>query len=163
MEYFSQFPTIEYDGKKLKNITARVDFLKRIKNNVALFQNIIIPDDKRPEDIAQIYYGDSTLYWIILYINDIINPYFDWPLNEDQLVNYIKEKYGVENVYSTKHYVTTEESELGEGVVVNFGTPFSREVTNYEYEFDLNEDKRKIKLLKRSFIPQVLTEFKNTF
>lgn len=163
MEYFSKFPKIEYNDALIQDITARVDFLKKIKNNVSVFQYFTIPDGQRPEDIAHKLYGDPTLYWIILYLNDIVNPYTDWPLSEEQLLEAIKTKYGVENVYADHHYVTTEDSSLGAGVVVNFGTPFSTVVSNYTYEFELNEEKRKIKILKLFYLQQVLQEYKNAF
>ena len=34
-----------------------------------------------PENIADRYYGDSTLHWIVLLTNNILDPYFDFPLN----------------------------------------------------------------------------------
>ena len=34
-----------------------------------------------PEIIASKYYGDPEKHWIVLLANDIINPFFDFPLN----------------------------------------------------------------------------------
>lgn len=158
-DYFSSFPTITYQKKEMKNITIRLDFLDRIKNNIALFERHQLRDDERPEDVALNYYGDSALYWIVLYMNDIVDPFYDWLLNEQRLIEYVSNKYGAENVYATHHYETTAQSELGEGVFVDFGTPFSTAVSNYEHEDRENEKKREIKILKRRYVAQVISEY----
>lgn len=159
MDYFSAFPKITYNGTTITDITIRLDFIQRIKSNLALFEYVQLQDGQRPEDIANIYYSDPSLYWIILYINSVIDPYYGWLLTDSQLFEYVKNKYGVDKVNSVNHYETTTQSDLGAGVWVNLGTPFCDPVTNMEYEQDLNEVKRKIKILKPSYISQVLSEY----
>ena len=157
-EYFSKFPKITYNGKSIKDITIRLDFFNRIKENISIYQYIQISHGQRPEDIAYLYYDDPTLYWIVLYVNNIIDPWHDWLLTEDQLYKYAVSKY--DDIYSMHHYETTEESELGEGIIVDSLASFKTTVTNLSYEQSKNELKRKIKILKPEYIRQIISEYK---
>lgn len=157
MEYFSGFPKITYDGQLIRNITIRLDFIRKIKDNISIFQFVQIQSGERPEDIADKYYNDPNLYWIVLYMNDVIDPYFDWLLTDDQLFKHANTKYI--NIYATHHYETTSGSDLGAGIIVDQFAPFSIPVTNLEYEQSINETKRKIKILKQEYIQQVLSEY----
>lgn len=159
--YFSNFPQIEYNSRIVKDITIRIDALTKIKDNVVLFQQYNISSQERPEDIAFKFYGDADLYWIILYVNEIIDPYYDWPLTDKRLYDHVVLNYGVENVTATHHYETTDDHELGTGIIVSQTEPFSTPISNYTHEETINESKRKIKILKRNYIQQVLTEYKN--
>ena len=89
----------------------------------------------------------------------MIDPFHDWLLTEERLLEYISDKYGAENIYSTHHYETTSSSDLGEGVWVSSDEPFSTEVTNYTHESEVNEQKRQIKILKNRYVQQVLSEY----
>ena len=164
MEYFANFPTITLQNNTtMTNICARVDFFNAIKSNAQLFEELQILDGEKPEDVAIIAYNDPTLYWVILWCNDIVNVYTDWPLNSTQLMNYVIAQYGAENIFEPHHYETTSESDLGEGIIVNEGTPFSIAVSNFDYEDGLNEAKRYIKILQPQYISQVLQEYSKIF
>ncbi len=158
MHLFAAYPHIEYFGRELVDTTIRVDIIDKIKNNVAVFEYTDIIDGERPEDLALLIYGDAGLYWLILYLNDKTHV-DDWPKNYQQLLDYTEQKYGVNKVYSVHHYETTASSDLGAGVWVNQGTPFSVAVTNYDYETKLNEAKRRIKTVKLRYLEQILAEY----
>jgi hypothetical protein len=159
MAYFDGFPNTLFNGQNLTNITVRLNFLTQIQSNAALFQYFFVQDGDRPEDIAFQAYGDSNLYWIVLWLNNIIDPYLEWPQTSEQLMEYVQNVYGVENVYATHHYESIAGSNLPLGTWVNLGTPFSQAVTNFDYENNVNEGKRKIKLLYPGYLPQVLQEY----
>lgn len=158
--YFSDYPKIDYNGRYVKDITIRLDFLTRIKNNVSLFQFENLVDGERLEDIASKFYGDPELFWIVMYINDIVDPYYDWLLTEQRLHEYIVNKYGANNVNAVHHYETTDHHDLGAGVWCSSDEPFSTQVSNYTHEKNKNESKRKIKILKNRYVQQVLTEYR---
>lgn len=160
-QYFSSFPYIDYNGRSVKDITIRLDFLTRIKSNVSLFEHKLLKDGERPEDVALIEYGNPALYWIVLYMNDVVDPYYDWLLDEQRLYEYVVTKYGADKINSVHHYETLATNELGAGVWVSSNEPFTKPVTNFAYEESLNEQKRKIKVLKNRYIPQVLAEYQS--
>src|ERR1035437_9059545 len=133
VEYFSSFPTlVNNDGDVMKNICVRLDFLNKIKNNASIFQHVAIRSGQRPEDIALIYYSDATLYWIVLWMNNVIDPYYDWLLTDSQLVANANQKYA--NIYGTHHYETIVGSSLPIGTIVNQGVAFSQAITNLQFE-----------------------------
>lgn len=160
---FQHFPKITRNNTEMVNITRRIDFFDNIKQNLTLFEYYDIREGEKPEDVAYKYYGDPEQYWILFYLNDIIDPFYGWPLTSNRLLEYVQRLYGAENVYSIHHYETTSSHPLGEGIHVDENEEFSKSVSNYDYHFDLNEDKRRIKLLKRQYLDQVLTEYKNQF
>src|ERR1035437_10339738 len=102
MELFSHFPQIVYNDQLIKDITIRLDFIQRIKDNISLFQYVQLRGGQRPVDIAEIFYGNPTLYWIVLFINDVVDPYYGWLLTDSQLWSYVNKKYS--DPYATHHY-----------------------------------------------------------
>lgn len=154
-----RLPKVEhYPSMVVPNLCIRFSILEQVKQNLSLFYFIQVKDQERPEDIAYRVYGTQELYWLILMVNNIIDPFTEWVMSDTELLTYIKDKYGVQNVYAIHHYETTEFSPLGQGVWVNSTEPFSVAVSNFSYESELNEQKRKIKLLDPRFVPQVLAE-----
>jgi len=107
MSYFSAFPvtSIVLDGenlevKQVKNILVRAKFSNYLKQKEGLFAPYRIKENDRPDTLAHNFYGNSNLHWVILLFNEILDPYFDWPLNERALTNYIAEKYSGYAVYT---------------------------------------------------------------
>lgn len=160
---FKYFPKTERNNTQLVDITRRIDFFENIKSNITLFEYYDIKEGEKPEDIAFRFYGDPELYWILFYLNDITDPFFDWPLSDKHLFDFVSNTYGADNVYAIHHYETTSNHPLGAGIHVDSNEPFSQSVSNFAYHQDLNEDKRRIKIIKRRYIDQIITEYKNSF
>jgi hypothetical protein len=60
--------------------------------------------------VAQKYYGDSTLDWVIFLSNNIIHVQDEWPLSQKSFDKIMIEKYGsYENLYGGIHYYETSE------------------------------------------------------
>ncbi len=99
MAFFDKFPLIRYDINKDGNRRIAVDILKRVafRKNMseqqALFRPYTIMDGETPEIVAHKFYGSSKLHWIVLLFNEIIDPYFQWPLSSSALDIYIEKKY----------------------------------------------------------------------
>jgi hypothetical protein len=159
--YFNQFPTINYTldgGKTSYSIT---DFFNRVKsdhNNVytsLAYEEYDIKEAETPEILAARIYGDSQLHWIILIVNEIIDPRFDWPLSSQALNNYIEDKYGINGGGFIHHYI----NDAGDIVHSSYaGAKYP--VSNFEYENDVNETKRTIKILKPKYAPAFVKSFK---
>ncbi len=104
MAYFAKFPALAYDldfpsGKKFANPRVVTDIFKRIaiKKNLqtvgTLFTAYTIKDEDTAEIIAHKLYGSAGLHWLVYLPNEIINPFFDWPLSERKLVRFLVKKY----------------------------------------------------------------------
>lgn len=160
MRYFTYFPKILLDGKTITNIAAKCEMLSRLKNKETAFEFYNIVDGETPERLAMQFYGDPQYDWIIWLANDIVMPNEQWPLFDDELRQYVTDKYGAEHYYDVHHYETNDTSPMGAGIWVDPGyEPLSevREVLNFEYEEDVNERKRRIKIIR----PELVTFIEN--
>jgi len=114
-KYFDLFPLVAYDISKdryrkkdiVTNIFIRLGILPETKSNGFGYYEYLIKEKDTPENLAHKYYGDSEHHWIILYMNDMINPQFDWPMKTDAFSKYISKKYGsIENAANQVHHYT---------------------------------------------------------
>lgn len=123
--YFSKFPTIQYSMSEYytilaTNIAVRFAFESKFKNNTSAYYKYVIKDDESPEIVAYKAYGSAERHWIVLYMNDIIDPYYDWPLNYVNFNKYIIDKYGsIEYAQTTTHsYYKVIESVIKNGKTI---------------------------------------------
>lgn len=99
--YFNNFPTAYYTNETLNNtdldivtdITKRLGFEQGFIDNSSTYLKFVVDDGDTPETIAHKYYGDVEKHWIVLMMNNIIDPQYDWPLNQRDIIKYINDKY----------------------------------------------------------------------
>ena len=169
ISYPSLLPTrnkIE-DRITVKNIFKRSKLRSDVDQSITGFDYYYVQDQQRPDVLAQELYDDSELDWVILTTNNIINIRDQWPLDSNELHSYILEKYGSEeNILATHHHETRKIVDEFNRVVMPAGLEVDKnftfkyrnytntiitvnpviEITNYDYENKLNEEKRKIKV-----------------
>lgn len=99
MPYFENFPVVSYPvtGTKirtnLRDITRRVILNKNLRNSLHHYYYYQVRNGEKPEHVAYNLYGSSEYHWIILLMNTIENPWFDWPLSESEFDNMMANKY----------------------------------------------------------------------
>jgi hypothetical protein len=167
--YFSKFPYIVYDSvgdgefKIVTNLLRRVAVRSKVKTNTLFFDTYDIKEGETPEMIAHKLYDDPELHWIILLLNNVTDRYHQWPQNTNQFLAYINDKYS--NVDATHHYEISQVS--GDTTIkIDIGTdntdyPTASVITNYEYEEELQDEKRKIRLLDPSYVGIFVAEFES--
>lgn len=184
--FFEPFPTVNYDLKKnnklavLTNVTLRLKIQEILRSRTAVYYNYNVKDGERPDIIAYKYYGDPSLDWIILLVNNIIDPFYDWPLDSASFDRYIKDKYGsVANAQARVHHyekILNTQSVLFDGtiiperkVIVDLSTyntlspNLRRIVFDYDYEIELNNKKTEIKILEKRYVTGILNQVENVF
>ena len=185
--YFNNLPDFLYvnrtkDGRMDGDFSVVKNFFKRAKLRTDVFQDLtfftkfsVIGDD-RPDNVADNFYDDPTLDWIVLLSNNIVNIQSEWPLSQADFFTYLSEKYPDENVlYSGIHHYEANEVKtstdviiipsgirVGVGQSVSFfdeglnqqvtKTNVASPVTNYMHEQKLNDKKREIFLLKPTYV-----------
>lgn len=101
-KYFAKFPTTLYSlstpsetisAEAVTDITKRLGVSRETFNDNLIFFNYAIRDGETPEKLAHRFYNDSEKHWIILVCNNIIDPQFNWPLDDRTLDKYINVKY----------------------------------------------------------------------
>lgn len=117
--YFRQFPKIAYSfdlsssGKTYTatNILSRFRFNDSVLNNAYAFYKYEYQETDTPELVAFREYGDPQYYWVITMVNQMNDPLFEFPLQQDALERYIIKKYGytsIANSYSEIHHYELE-------------------------------------------------------
>ena len=99
-KYFNYFPKTSYylsdDTTSLDtvtNIMSRFSIDATSKEQLTMYYKYDISDGETPEIVADKLYGSPEKHWIILSVNNIKNPQFDWPLRYNDLTKYIDIKY----------------------------------------------------------------------
>lgn len=184
--YFEYLPVVKYDIDKdghpllVRNIATRFKIRDVLKNRAILFYEYTIADGETPNIVANRFYGKPKLDWLILMANDILDPFFEWPLSYTQFNGYVKEKYGSiptahQGIHHYEHIVrqaatTTDGLAIPEKVIIVDEATFDdlvvtdrKSITNFEYEREANNTRKKIKIINKSFIPQILNEVENIF
>lgn len=165
--YFEKLPFVPYpiNGtyRVLRDITLNIRFKKEIIENTNIYAEYDIEENETPEIIAEKLYGDPNLYWVIMLFNQRYDYVEDFPMTEWALTEYIQRKYGVGNEYEQHILRGQPHFETPEGWVVDGDHPRARRVTNHDYEFRLNESKRRIKIIDPSLISQIVTELEDIY
>jgi hypothetical protein len=204
MKYFKTLPLVsqpDFNGNNVvvNNLMARGKLVSSLSTNVMLFYQYDIKEGDTPENIAYRYYNDMNRYWMIMYANNIIDPQWSWPLNNNQFLLYLKNKYAeaaggqdlaiayalstvdhYEKIISTSDtnnlqkqtirvqidedtynnlMTNTQELTFDNGVVVT-ETIDKAAISIYDNEVELNENKRKINLIKAQYVDQMEIQLK---
>ena len=163
---FKNFPQIGYvvDGRLL----IATDIFRRVKLNQLAVNELLLIDftieaGQKPEDIADILYDDPKLYWTILLVNDILDPYNEWYYSPEDLTSLVEQKYGAGNSGNTHHWITLDNplvcveydsAKLAAGEI--------KEVSHLEHEEFENDARQNISVINPKFIQDFLTEFNRT-
>ena len=192
MAYFEELPDISYvsllpktgnndERITVKNIFKRAKLRTDIDQAITGFTYYQIPENTRPDIVAQNIYGDPELDWVILITNNIMNVRDEWPLSNNDLYDYMLEKYGsVEKLNEVKKWETTGIRDNYNRILLKSGLEVDKEftftysisnttytvnpttaVTNEEYEIRKNESKRTIKLLKPEYLSTFVKDMRN--
>ena len=183
---FESYPTVNYDIKKngklqtLTDLTVRFKIIEALQSRTIITYDYNVVDGERPDILAHKYYEDSSLDWIIILVNQIIDPTWEWPLDQTSFDNYIRKKYGsAVTAQSTVHHyekiirtssVRIDGSFIDEKTVwvdlETYNTLASdarKTISSYQYEIEQNEAKANIKLLDKRYVPSLINEVDNVF
>ena len=175
------------DGQFISNYTQVKNFFKKGKLREDLFQDLTVFEkysirgDDRPDNVANEIYDDPTLDWVVLMSNNTINIQNEWPLNQQAFESYVLDKYGtIEKLNEIHHYESNEVKDTNGVIIfpkgvrvsaaqsVSYFEPLSEElvtvnpvakaVTNYQHEEKINDDKRRIFLIKPIYLNVVFDD-----
>ena len=177
-EYVSRLPGAKIgDYVTVKNLFKKGALEEDILNNLAFHTKYKIKGNDRPDNVAYDFYGNSNLDWLVLLCNNIINIQTEWPLLQNDFDRFLLDKYGsYDALNNTHHYETQEIKNSKDVIIVPKGLQCASDytvtyydynidqekivlskdcttaVTNYEYESEIEDNKRNIFLLKPRYI-----------
>jgi hypothetical protein len=169
-QYFSNFPLIEYNGVVLRNIILKSNITKDILLGQTLFYTYEVKDGEKPSMVAYNYYGSVDYTWLVMLSNQMVDPYFDWILSNEEFQQFIITKYG--SVAAAQALVVEyADSVSDERYSLNtFNYVFEGDdldgwlvpIYAYDKEFELNEQNRNIRLIDRRFSKQISLELERS-
>ena len=201
MGYFKELPNLQYQNFlssslsshsyiTVKNLFRRNKLRDDLQNVFTVFDKHEIMEGARPDTIAEDFYGDSELDWVVLMTAGILNVRNEWPLSNRDLYEYTYDLYGNE-LNSVHHYETIEIKDSEGKLILPKGKRVDKDftvsyydngnywtktgiynlstnlngsigsVTNWEYETIKNDKKRSIYLLRRMYLQQFLNDMRN--
>jgi len=180
--YFRQLPDLDYpslandrnsvyDYQIVKNIFKRAVLRDDIFDDITTFTKYSVEGDERPDQVADKFYNDSGLDWVILTTNNIVHVRDEWPMGNQDFLTYLNAKYTAEELSNIHHYETKIVRDTNgrliqkKGLTVpeNHSISFldngilrtESQITSFtflENETKLNDDKRNINILKPEFL-----------
>lgn len=114
----------------LANIFEHISILTEYRGNILLFDQYEVQDGERIENLSYNFYGNIAHWWTIAVFNDIQNPWTQWNKNDEQL-----------------HYLA-EILASREGLYPK--------ATYFKLLFDENESRRKLTILKKQNLQEVI-------
>jgi len=193
MGYFRELPNLEYQNflsdsvssqsyLEVKNLFRRNKIRDDLQNIFTIFDKYEILEGARPDTVADEFYDNSELDWVVLITAGIINVRNEWPLSNRDLYNYTEEVYGTE-LNAIHHYETKEIKDSNNKLILPKGKHVDRDfsisyyegdtyitpglsstvlgISNWEYETIQNNKKRSIFLLKRRYLQQFLNDMRD--
>lgn len=187
-DYFSQFPKINYFNVIATNLTLRSVFIEKLKLNSSVFYPYVIREGETADGIATWYYGAPEFDWLIYFANNIIDPHTQWPKTYNQFENFIIKKYGsIEDAKSKIEfyrrvpdvsYISFDGSFFSNTSLASTEAVFNNTdiritpttyslvqdqinyvpVYSYDYENELNEEKRNILMIDNKLKTSIVTE-----
>lgn len=169
----SALPNIDYaftekNVKALKNIIASVFVEDKNLRNKYLFKPYVVFDADTPESVAYQLYDDPNLWWVLVVINDINNPFTQWIKDSGRLSLEIKEtdnqllwfmdtrkKRIVDDVDHSKYLKMLQAGKI----LPEYINPVFRR----DYENALNEKRNHIWVLEPNYVYEFAQEYEWLF
>ena len=172
MNYFSEFPTLNYpilvNGSpvyyNVTDILVRYEIISTILQDPFGTYEYLVKDGDRPDTIADMYYDDPSLAWIVMLSNTISDFQYDFPMPIQILENYIMNKYSITyaQMFSTIHHYEDADGDIIDLTTYMLNPSACTVVYVYDYEYGINENKRRIKLISKKYTQQLISELQNS-
>lgn len=187
--YFKNHPLISLKQDGTTKIITDISRYARISNDILVksyeYYNYVIGGDERPDQVSYLQYGDTKFYWIVLLTNNIRNIWTEWPLSQNGFDSFIVNKYGSvetaqsgvyrylakQDIYkaesgSLSELIIADDEPLDATTISDYGLVSGTDYetkSNYEREFELNDAKRNIKLVRAERLKDLERELKSLF
>ena len=186
--YFRNLPEFDYvnrtksggnndDYTRVKNLFKKGVLREDVFQDLSFFTKYIVQGDDRPDNVASKVYGDSNLDWVVLTTNNVINVRDEWPMSQNDLQNYLTNKYTTAELSYVHHYDTLKIVDSSQkliqpkGITVEEGHSITfidsgvskteskiEAITYLQHEINLNDKKREINVLQPRYVELYLRD-----
>ena len=194
-KYFRYYPQTQYafaNGsftieKSVKNISLKTVLLDGLsQDDPYAFLRYTIVENEKAEDIADFYYDDPAMSWLVYFANDIVDPYTQWPKTYENFTEYFRKKYASQalptgtdaivwgqNTTRTDNIVHWKKTD-DETILISPDSYIRAQTFNgdfvagewtavrrFDYEMEENEELRNIILVNTSYAQTVLENLRS--
>lgn len=194
-KYFRYYPQTQYafaNGsftieKSVKNISLKTVLKDGLsQDDPYAFLRYTIVENEKAEDIADFYYDDPAMSWLVYFANDIVDPYTQWPKTYENFTEYFRKKYASQalptgtdaivwgqNTTRTDNIVHWKKTD-DETILISPDSYIRAQTFNgdfvagewtavrrFDYEMEENEELRNIILVNTSYAQTVLENLRS--
>ncbi len=175
--FFQRFEKVSYDpeglgmGKDSVNILNSLLVKYHPATNTTQYFYHTLKEGETPEILAKKYYGNPYYHWIIILMNGVVDPYFDWSLDSDKFRSMLTMRYGAGNENELNHLIYLDTNKRLDEVaqqdaVEYFGNngayPVNvSPVSNSQFEMSRNDENREIKILQSRYVQQFVNQLED--
>lgn len=165
-----KYPTFAYrfaddDYKRIVNFTVGMVIERMNIHNKLLFKPVNIYENDTPESVAENVYGDSSLFWVILLTNTIVNPFQQWIKPTRVIRDEFKKNDTIEFFIDVRNGKIVDDVDHERYMEMRQNnTPLPEYINSYtrsQYEMKLNERRNEIWIISPSYIYEFVDEFES--
>jgi len=194
-KYFRYYPQTQYAfanssftiEKSVKNISLKTVLMDGLsQDDPYAFLRYTVIEDEKAEDIADFYYDDPAMSWLVYFANDIVDPYTQWPKTYENFTEYFRKKYasqalptGTDAILwgqdttrtdNIVHWKKTDDETIlispdsyirAQTFNGDFVAGEWTAVRRFDYEMEEDEELRNIILVNTSYAPTVLENLRS--
>lgn len=137
--YFEKFANVTYSNTQVKDITQRVVISNNALTNTYAYYPYDLSHNERADQFAYRYYGDSYYSWLVYLSNGIVDPYYEWYMDQNEFRSYIEKKYGSVELAQTKIKFYRSDWFDKDNITVSYYNSLPTNLLRYwEPQFNLN-------------------------
>jgi|LWDU01.1.fsa_nt_gi hypothetical protein len=155
IKYNKIYPKFTYNGVLISDISHRFTIQPTLITLAGQYYNISISENSTPESVSMRVYGTTDYWWLILAINNVIDPFYDWLMSDEEVTKYCILSY--DDINSYHHYEDSDFNMYDTDSPEADRTP----ITNLEWEIHLNDKKRRINVIASKYLPIIESELTN--
>ena len=184
MSIFNYYPKTTYNNASSINIMVEAEVIQNYLNDYTKFFKYLVKDGERADIIAYQQYNDPKLDWVLYLINGIVDPYKDWVMSYRDFIKYLESKYNMSASKLTSittpdtiayyHYtglpsdsqaiINSYNYTITPTTYAKMGSPSGWTPKSiFDYENEINESKREIKILRPVYINDLKQQVKDLF
>jgi hypothetical protein len=131
--FFNKFPVITYANANCIDITKRVVIDSTLRNNPIAYDEYTLKNSTRADTIAENYYDDPAMEWMLFLVNGIVDPYYGWNLSSFDFNEHLIKKYGSVEFATQKisHYENNYRNDVGEISVDYYENTIAEKLKRY--------------------------------
>lgn len=153
---------------EVPDITKRITIPDEYKNDSRYWFQYRLKDSDTLAHLSRTIYNTPNHWLLIVLMNDMVNIEAAWPIPERDFSNWFQTEFPDKQYGDILHYVDPQGNIQDPQAYVDLGEALNvqdaisklnlKAVTFYEHYYQINEDKRMIKILLPEFVPGLIKQ-----